>query len=486
MSVGHVKLNEETGLMEIVTEPVAADLITFRLSPEAAGSSPWSELAMSLPRIDEYFGHWAISEQHFRAAASRFQGYDLFAHARVQLEKQQPQAYDDDQPAAAYDPYAYSMAPGGIAVIEASGPMMKFASSLAAGTSTVRMRRQMRNALNDEAVNGILLHIDSPGGTVSGTKDLADDVAQAAKRKPVYTFFEDLGASAAYWVGSQASKVFTNPTGIVGSIGTYMVIEDLSGMAQQMGVKIHVIRAGEFKGAGTPGTEITDAQLAEWQRVIDALNDQFIRGVAQGRGLSLKAVRELADGRAHVGAAAAALSLVDGVQSFDATLDQLARASSKSTARSKATMSAATYQELKAGLPGANAEFICSQQEAGATLADAQAAWMKEQNARIEKANADRAKAEEEAAAAKAKPGVKALGGKGRASSASEDDGADADDETGDPIGDFNAAVTKAMAGGADRHQAVAIVAKKQPALHKAFLLATNPDARDEVEKKFR
>lgn len=441
-----------------------AKWIEFRLSPEASGSSPWSELVSRNPRIDEYFGAWAVSEHHFRAAASRLQGVDLFAHMRVQndLAAAQPLAMRDDQPAASYDPYAYDIAPGGIAVIEASGPMMKFASSFSGGTSTARMRRQVRNAINDEAVNGILLRIDSPGGTVSGTKDLADDVAQAARRKPVYAFAEDLCASAAYWVASQATKVFTNPTGIVGSIGTYMVIEDASGMAEKMGVKVHVVRAGEFKGAGVPGTEITDAQLAEWQRVIDSLNDQFIRGVAQGRGLSLKAVREIADGRAYVGSAAAALNLVDGVQSFDATLDQLAKASSKSSPRSKATMTAATYQELKAGLPGADAAFLCAQMEAGATLAAAQTAWMAEQNARIQSAREEVATAK----AAAAKPGVAALGTEAPKA------GEQAPAHAGDPIGDWNALVDANIAKGMDKPKAISAAVRANKEAHEAFLAA--------------
>lgn len=439
----------------------AAALIEFRLSPEASGSSPWSELVSNNPRIDEYFGPWAVSEHHFRVATSRLQGIDLFAHMRVQNERHL--AMRDDQPAANYDPYAYDIVAGGIAVIEASGPMMKFASSFSGGTSTARMRRQVRNAVNDEAVNGILLRIDSPGGTVSGTKDLADDVAQAVKRKPVYAFAEDLCASAAYWVGSQATKIFTNPTGLVGSIGTYMVIEDASGMAEKMGVKVHVVRAGEFKGAGVPGTEVTDAQLNEWQRVIDSLNDQFIRGVAQGRGFSLKAVREIADGRAYVGSAAAALNLVDGVQSFDATLDQLAKAaSSKSSPRSKATMTAATYQELKAGLPGADAEFICAQQEAGATLAAAQTAWMGEQNARLQSAREEVATAK----AAAAKPGVAALGTEAPKA------GEQTQTQAGDPIGDWNALVDANIAKGMDKPKAISAAVRANKEAHEAFLAA--------------
>jgi ClpP class serine protease len=115
----------------------------------------------------------------------------------------------------------------GIAGIAMAGQITKGDSSYG-GCSSVRVRKAVRKAVNDDQVTAILLHIDSPGGTVAGTGDLADDVAAADKRKPVYCYVEDLGASAAYWVGSQARRVYANPTAMIGSIGTVAVVEDSS------------------------------------------------------------------------------------------------------------------------------------------------------------------------------------------------------------------------------------------------------------------
>ncbi|MDE2472037.1 MAG: S49 family peptidase, partial [Bradyrhizobium sp.] len=283
-------------------------------------------LALGVPHLDQYFGVWAILEEPFRAAVARAKQINLQVHVaetRAQQIQQQPKAAGDRKP--------YGMS-GSVAVIEMSGELMKFASSLSSGTGTVAVRRQVRAAAADEDVGAIVLRIDSPGGTVSGTQDLADDVAAAAAKKPVYAFIEDLGASAAYWVASQASKIFAaNATTIVGSIGTFAVIEDQSGAAAMEGVKVHVIRAGEFKGGTVAGAPVEQKTLAWWQEMVDALNEQFVRGVAKGRGLTLTRVRELADGRAHVGQAAAALGLVDGIQSFDETLSQLQKKSASST-----------------------------------------------------------------------------------------------------------------------------------------------------------
>src|SRR5690606_31819803 len=129
------------------------------------------------------------------------------------------------------------------------GAMTKQGSSFG-GASTVRTRRAIRSAAADKSVSAIMLLIDSPGGSVSGTSDLADDVANAKKKKPVYAYIEDTCCSAAYWVASQCSAIYANPTAIVGSIGTYMVVADYSRMAENAGVKVHCISTGKYKGAG--------------------------------------------------------------------------------------------------------------------------------------------------------------------------------------------------------------------------------------------
>jgi protease-4 len=440
-----------------------------------------SNSLVGIPYAHEYFGTWAIKPEEFQGHWSWFQRTDLHLHVAKSAEEIQ---------AMARDAGLYGVTKDGTAIIELNGTLMKQISSMSRGTSTVLARRQIRAAMKDTEVSAILLRIDSPGGTAAGTQELADDVAAAAKEKPVYAFIEDLGASAAYWVASQASKVFTNSTGIVGSIGTYMAVMDLSGMAAKEGIKVHVIRAGEFKGAGTPGTEVTAAQLAEWQKTVDGLNEHFVRGVASGRKLTLEKTRALADGRVYVGKAALENGLVDGVQTLDATLAQL---SSLTSRRSKsmsqeATVAAAAaplkpgpanYHELEAALVGADATFIASQLKANATLTQATSAWMVEQNTRLAAAN-DKA---EKAAAGKG-PGVKPLGTKPAKSE-------DADESMEmDVVEQFNGAVAKIAGDNPTlerRQSAVAAVARKNPDLHRAFLLSTNTSkkAHRQIEEKY-
>ncbi|HEV2970635.1 MAG TPA: S49 family peptidase [Pirellulales bacterium] len=280
----------------------------------AAEAFSFSEANLiAAPRIEQYFGPWAVEEIQFQAAVNVLKRIDIRAHVADSLAS----STNRQPPRAARR--TYSMA-GSTAIVPLSGALMKAESSLNLSTSTVFARRQVRQAAADEGVAGILLVIDSAGGTTAGTSDLAADVARAAKSKPVLAYCEDLCAAAAYWIASQATKVFANATAIVGSIGSFMVIEDSSQRAENEGVKVHVIRAGKFKGAGCPGTPIDEEFLENWQSIIDNLNEHFLRAVAAGRGLSPEAVRELADGRAHLAATAQAKRLIDGVKTIDEVL----------------------------------------------------------------------------------------------------------------------------------------------------------------------
>ena len=168
-------------------------------------------------------------------------------------------------------PLSYFVTSEGVGILPLHGPSMK-ARSKYGGYSTVDARRQLRAMAADERVGAILLHIDSPGGHVAGTKELADDVAAVGQTKPVHAYIEDTGASAAYWVASQARTVAANAMAMVGSLGTFTVLYDLSRMAEMEGVQVHVVSTGERKGAAVPGTPVTDGDLAEAQRLVDGFD----------------------------------------------------------------------------------------------------------------------------------------------------------------------------------------------------------------------
>ena len=178
----------------------------------------------------------------------------------------------------------------------------------------------LSEALGDPSIDSIMLRVDSPGGTVSGIEDLCDRIFAARDVKPICAHVDDLAASGAYWLASQAQRVTAVRTASVGSIGCYTVLYDQSGYADQIGVKVRVVRSGPFKGTGVPGAEITDPELVPFQEAVDAITEIFVGAVARGRGMDVESVRELATGRSWMAEAAAALGLIDGVETVESAL----------------------------------------------------------------------------------------------------------------------------------------------------------------------
>ncbi len=217
----------------------------------------------------------------------------------------------------------------GVATVNVSGPLTKYEtsfSSMLGGTSTLRVREALRAANSDPEVRAVLLHIESPGGTVGGTAELYDSISNS--RKPVHSHIEDLGASAALWIASASKSVTANRSAAVGSIGTYTAIQDTSGAYAKEGVKVHVISSGGVKGGGVDGAPISDAYLEEAQKRIDAITDLFVEAVAKGRshaGLTKTKVKALADGRIHLASAAKDLGLIDKVASLEEAHFSIAR-----------------------------------------------------------------------------------------------------------------------------------------------------------------
>lgn len=216
---------------------------------------------------------------------------------------------------------------GGVAVIEMTGSLTKQESWSMDGTSTVRVRRAVRQAAQDTSVQSILLLVDSPGGQVSGTHDLAMDVRKAAMQKPVYAYCDDCCASAAYYVASQANFVYAGTSAMVGSIGVYMVAVDMSQMAEDLGVQVIVLKDGDMKGAGEPGTPVTPEQIAHWQGIVDFYGSQFRTTVSQMRfpDKPLTKGQSPADGSVFMGAAARRAGLVDGITTLDNVLSAMRR-----------------------------------------------------------------------------------------------------------------------------------------------------------------
>jgi protease IV len=205
--------------------------------------------------------------------------------------------------------------PGYVAVVQLVGSLWKH--------SLVEARQKINSLAANDRIGSIVILVDSPGGTVSGTHDLYEAVSRAAALKPVYAFIEDMGASGAYYAIAGATRIFANTTALVGSLGVYTVTTDASAFAENMGVKPIVVRAGKHKGAGVWGTKVTAEQIEHLQRLVDAQAQHFVAAVARGRRMKVERVSDLADGSIYVGSQAVAAGLVDEICSLEDMLQRV-------------------------------------------------------------------------------------------------------------------------------------------------------------------
>lgn len=273
-------------------------------------------------RLDDYAGIWALEPQAFALQWRLAQDLDLAVH----LQAEPPVLRSTVERIAARNGRQ-------VAVIKLMGTLMKAQSSFGASTSTVQARRDIRQAVNDPDIAAIVLAIDSPGGTVAGTDDLAAEIRAANKRKPVYAQIDDLGASAAYWMASQAKAVYANSrTALVGSIGTLMTVYDVSGAAETQGIRTLVFATGPLKGAGVAGAKVTEDQANYFQGLVEEAQKSFDAAVQRGRGLTDRQLAEVRTGAVFGASEALERKLIDGIQSLEATIEAVvAEARSRQT-----------------------------------------------------------------------------------------------------------------------------------------------------------
>jgi signal peptide peptidase SppA len=259
--------------------------------------------------FNEHMGNWMMHTPRLNSL------HDLIMSENISFEDLPEVAAVDNMSTKEQDALLTPITAGGVMIIPIEGTIMRAQSSFG-GTSSVQTRRILRDAVDNPKVKGIMLKIDSPGGTVAGTDELAADIKMVAGIKPIHAHVDGLMASAAFWTGAQASHITATRTSEIGSLGTVAVVHDMSKAAENEGIKVHVVSTGEFKGAFTPGSEVTEAHLANLQSTVDTLNGFFMSAVAEARGFDMTKTKSLFDGRTHLAANALEMGLIDGISGW--------------------------------------------------------------------------------------------------------------------------------------------------------------------------
>ena len=211
------------------------------------------------------------------------------------------------------------MAEQKIAVIEVTGTIMP--------PYTERIVKSIKHAGEDEAVKGVLLVVDSPGGLVADSHQIYHRLKQLSEKKPVYVALQRLAASGGYYIAMGAgpqAKIFAEPTTWTGSIGVIIPRFDVQKLAEKLGVESVPLKTGEFKDALSPFRDLTDEERTVWKSIMDDSFQRFVGVIAENRAnLNADDVKKLATGRIFTSDEAVENKLIDEIGYDDDAIEQL-------------------------------------------------------------------------------------------------------------------------------------------------------------------
>ena len=269
-----------------------------------------------------------IRPEHWSAAASRLA--HLPSLLKIRADYHDDQEEDEENEIPEYmdtdiygDPLPRPTRYASTAIIPIRGVITSGLPSIyrmVGYSDTAQISAWLAAAVADPSVTQILLCIDSPGGMVTGTPELAAEVAAADLIKPVYAHTFGMIASAAYWIASQARAIYCTPSSEIGCIGVYQITYDQSKYLEANGIRATMFKSGDLKASGHPDFPLTESQAAFLQSEIDALGDLFRKTVVSKRStVEPDSMR----GQSFLGTQAATLGLVAGLRKYMDLLQEI-------------------------------------------------------------------------------------------------------------------------------------------------------------------
>ncbi len=186
---------------------------------------------------------------------------------------------------------------------------------------------ELKKFADDSSIKAIILHVNSPGGGVAASEEIYREVKRIhdEKKKRIVVSIETVGASGAYYVASASNKIYANSGSVVGSIGVIAEWVNYGELMKWAKLKSVVFKTGEFKDTGDPSRDLTPAEQAYMQSLIDNMFGQFVQAVADGRGMKFDDVKAIATGRVWTGKQALDMKLIDDVGDFEAVVKETAK-----------------------------------------------------------------------------------------------------------------------------------------------------------------
>jgi len=241
------------------------------------------------------------------------------------------------------------------ALVEVSGV-------IAPGTdaSAERIMAALQAAFKDENTQGVVVRINSPGGSPVQSNYIYEEMRRLRKKHPavpLYAVVEDLGASGGYYVAAGADRIYVGRSSIVGSIGVRMDSFGVTGLMEKLGVERRLLTAGENKGFLDPFLPVDPTQRAHAQALLEDVHRQFIGAVRDGRGKRLKETPDMFSGLVWTGQKSVELGLADAFGSLDYVAREVVKAEKVVDFTQKENLAEKFARRLGAGAAHAVLEF---------------------------------------------------------------------------------------------------------------------------------
>ncbi len=179
----------------------------------------------------------------------------------------------------------------------------------------------VEKANKDPFVKGIILEINSPGGSAVASEEIANAIKKV--KKPKAAWIREAGASGAYWVASSTDHIVASKMSIVGSIGVTASYLRIGGILNKYNITYERMVAGKYKDEGTPFRDMTPEERAMLQQDLDAIHREFIKAVAENRKTSYSEIEKLATGEVFLGEEALNAGLIDSIGSKQEALEYI-------------------------------------------------------------------------------------------------------------------------------------------------------------------
>ncbi|MEX6700586.1 signal peptide peptidase SppA [Peribacillus frigoritolerans] len=208
-----------------------------------------------------------------------------------------------------------------IAVFDVEGTIQDTGEASLLSSATYNHRAfmdKLKMAEENDDIKGIILRVNSPGGGVVESAEIHEKILDIKKvKKPVYVSMGSMAASGGYYISAPADKIYASPETMTGSLGVIMHGYNYEKLAKKYGVEFETIKSGPHKDIMSPTREMTGEEREILQNMINNSYDQFVKVIADGRGMTEKEVREIADGRIYDGRQAKENHLIDDFGHLD-------------------------------------------------------------------------------------------------------------------------------------------------------------------------